>query len=189
MLPVFRVGFGLLALAAIVAQLVIHIQSGFSVVNFFSYFTNLSNLFAAMVLLFAWGDRVRAVSVVNMTVVGLVFGTLLRNADLGSLLPWVNIVLHMVMPCVVLLDWFLQPPRQKQGGRTLLICLIFPVLYLAYTMIRGATTGWYPYPFLNPATEGGAGGVAVYAVGIAITFLLTGLLLFALGNKLRSSRA
>ena len=51
MLTALRVGLATLALAAIGQQLVIHIGASYSVLNFFSYFTNLSNLFAAVVLL------------------------------------------------------------------------------------------------------------------------------------------
>jgi len=50
-------------------------------------------------------------------------------------------------------------------------------------LIRGGVTGWYPYPFLDPAKVGGYGGVAVYAIGIAATFLIAGWVLLALGNK------
>jgi len=50
-LVVFRLAVSLLVLAALSAQLVVHIRSGFSVVNYFSFFTNLSNLFAAVVML------------------------------------------------------------------------------------------------------------------------------------------
>ncbi|MCY7355432.1 MAG: Pr6Pr family membrane protein [Lysobacter sp.] len=121
----------------------------------------------------------------NMTVVGIVFAILLRDTDLGSLLPWVNVVLHYVMPCVVVLDWLLQPPRMKLGTRQLLSCQIFPAFYLAYVLIRGSMTGWYPYPFLDPGNVGGYGGVAVYAMGIAATFLISGWGLLTLGNKLR----
>jgi carbon starvation protein CstA len=46
-----RLFFGLLTLAAIATQLVIQIQRGLSVVNFFSFFTILSNLFAAVVMI------------------------------------------------------------------------------------------------------------------------------------------
>ncbi|MGH8676094.1 MAG: Pr6Pr family membrane protein, partial [Burkholderiales bacterium] len=97
-LPFLRLTFGLLALVAIGWQLTIQIQMGFSVVNFFSYFTNLSNLFAAAVLLLGAfqllarreasnsNDQIRAVSVANMALVGIVFAVLLRDVDLGSLL-------------------------------------------------------------------------------------------------------
>ena len=194
--PVLRLGFGLLALTAIGRQLAIQIELGFNVLNFFSYFTNLSNLFAAVVLipgasrLFTSStvrepsDRLRAVSAVNMTMVGIVFTILLRNVDLGSLLPWVNILLHYIMPCVVVLDWLLQPPRIKLDRKLILLCLIFPAIYLGYVLMRGSHVGWYPYPFLDPANVGGYGGVAVYAVGIAATFLISGWALLALGNRL-----
>jgi len=200
LLSVLRLLFGLVTLVAIGWQLAIHVRMGFDVVNFFSYFTNLSNLFAAFVLLrtaslfFAGrgtpdpGDRLRAVSVVNMAVVGIVFAVLLRNVDLGSLLPWINAWLHYVMPCAVVLDWLLlQPPRTKPDGRQLLLIQIFPVAYLVYVLVRGSGVGWYPYPFLDPANVGGYGGVAAYAVGIALTFFVGGWVLLTLGNRLKRS--
>ena len=190
-----RLFFGLLTLVAIGWQLTIHVRMGFDVVNFFSFFTNLSNLLAAIVLVLGarrlWrpastgpDEGLRAISAVNMVVVGIVFSLLLRDVDLGALRPWINTLLHHVMPCVVLLGWLLQPPRRRLGGRQLLWTLVFPMAYLVYTLVRGSRTGWYPYPFLNPAHVGGYGGVAVYAAGIALTFGLTGWGLLALGNRL-----
>ena len=196
LLSLLRLFFGLATLVAVGWQLSIHVRMGFNVVNFFSYFTNLSNLFAAFVLLLTAfrffsghatpgsSDRLRAVSTVNMAVVGIVFTLLLRHVDLGALLPWINTWLHYVMPCAVVLDWLLQPPRAKLGARQLLVIQIFPLAYLAYALVRG-TAGWYPYPFLNPANVGGYGGVAAYAVGIALTFFVGGWVLLALGNKLK----
>jgi uncharacterized membrane protein YidH (DUF202 family) len=194
-----RMSFGLLAVVAIVSQLAIQIELGFSIVNFFSYFTNLANIIAASVLILsAWralaghetmrlGDQVRAASVVYMAVVGIVFGVLLRDVDLGALLPWVNFVLHVLMPCVVVIDWFLLPPRRALAIRDLLLWLIVPVLYLVYVLIRGSLIHWYPYPFLNPGVSGGYLSVAVYIIGIALVFLLVGWVLLALG-KPRGSR-
>jgi hypothetical protein len=193
-----RLVLGALILVAVGCQLAIQLRLEQSVVNFFSYFTNLSNLFAAVVLLLG-GQRllksrgmldldaqVRALSVVNMTVVGIVFVALLRNVDLGSLLPWINVVLHYIMPCAVVLDWLLQPPRARLGTKHVLLCLIFPAFYLIYVLIRGAVVAWYPYPFLNPANVGGYGAVVPYAVGIAVTFLLAAWALIAVGNRLEA---
>ncbi len=56
---------------------------------------------------------------------------------------------------------------------------IFPLLYLAYTLIRGAIVGFYPYPFLNPAHTEGYFGVALYCVAILVIFLVLGWLLIA----------
>lgn len=197
MLTIARLFFAVLTLTAIGQQLMIHVAGSFSVVNFFSYFTNLSNLLAAFVLLLSvFGrtavsamsagvrDLIRYASVVNMTVVGLVFAALLRNVDLGALLPWVNFVLHYVMPVVIVLDWLLQPPAAKLQMKHLGIAFVFPALYLGYTVLRGASVGWYPYPFLNPANVGGYSGVALYAVGITVTFFIAAWVLLAVGNRL-----
>ena len=195
-----RLLFGLLALSAIGWQLGIHFRLGFSVVNFFSFFTNLSNLFAAAVLLLGAigffvnpqrlnaSTRIRYISTVNMAIVGIVFAVLLRDVDLGSLLPWINFVLHYVMPCVVVLDWLLAPPERRLRSADLMSALIFPVLYLGYVVLRGYSVNWYPYPFLNPVEVGGYGIVALYSLGIALTFLAAGGSLMFLGNYLGRSQ-
>src|SRR3954449_11268290 len=135
-----RLLFGLLALVALVAQLVVHIRHRFDVVNFFSYFTNLSNLFAAVVLLFgaaslvqhreltAARNIVRGAAVVAIAVVGIVFSVLLRDDDLGQLLPWVNFVLHYLMPVIVVADWLYLPPKETLGVRQIAFWLIYPLL-------------------------------------------------------------
>jgi hypothetical protein len=195
MLKLGRLLLALVIVAAIGQQLVLHVGASYSVLNFFSYFTNLSNLFAAFMLLLCVlarssesQDIARYVSAVNMAIVGLVFTVLLRNVDLGGLLPWVNFVLHYVMPVAVVLDWLLAPPASKLNARHALIALVFPAVYLLYVIARGANTGWYPYPFLNPANVGGYGVVAAYSLGIAIVFLITSWLLLVVGNRRASSR-
>jgi len=192
-----RMGLGLFAVVAIVRQLGIQIRLGFSVLNFFSYFTNLANMLAAGVLILGAGrtlvgsrttllcEGVRAASVVYMAVVGMVFGVLLRDVDLGSLLPWVNFVLHVLMPCAVVVDWLVMPPQRVFGNRDLLVWQIFPLLYLAYVLLRGSQVGWYPYPFLNPDAVGGYSNVVAYIIGIAAVFMLVGWALAVLGNRRR----
>ena len=196
---VIRTAFAALALVAIGRQLVLHVGASYSPLNFFSYFTNLSNLIAALVLLLLAfvgslaSNRlmvlIRFVSAANMTVVGLVFAVLLRDVELGGLLPWINFVLHYVMPVVVLLDWLLNPPAMPLRWNSLLLALVFPAIYLVYVVLRGMAIGWYPYPFLNPANVGGYAGVALYALGIAVTFVVAGGLLLALGNRLSAARS
>jgi len=153
-----RLFFGLLTLTAITTQLVVHIQHGYSIVNFFSYFTNTSNIFAASVLLIGafslithreptmTNAIIRGTSVVCMTIVGIVFSILLRDEDVGTLLPWVNIVVHYLMPVVIVLDWLYQPPKTKLALKQTGYWLIVPLVYSVYSIIRGAIVGWYPYP-------------------------------------------
>lgn len=191
-----RFVFGVVTLIAVGTQLGIHLGEGYDVVNFFSYFTNLSNIFAAAVLLvesvLTWRGKeggpawalLRSVSVVCMALVGVVFNTLLRDVDLGSLLPWINTWLHYVMPVAVVADWLIQPPRHSIALKRVGVAALFPLAYLAYSLIRGAAINWYPYPFLNPA-NGGYGTVAVTCVFIAVGFIAMTLLILFLGNKLR----
>lgn len=181
---------------AVAAQLGVHITNKLDVVNFFSFFTNLSNIFAYVVLLVGavylalrrdptpLEDNIRGTATVCMAIVGIVFSLLLRNEDLGSLLPWVNAVVHFIMPVVVVADWILVPPKSRITPRQVVFWLIFPLLYLVYTLTRGAITHWYPYPFLNPDKVGGAGGVAGYCIAIFVGFLVFGVLFMYIGNRL-----
>ncbi len=66
----------------------------------------------------------------------------------------------------------------------MLLCQVFPLVYLAYVMTRGGVISWYPYPFLNPALVGGYGGVTVYVLGIVLVFFVGSWLLLILSNKL-----
>ena len=188
--------FAAVTLIAVGTQLGIHISNGFSVLNFFSYFTNLSNIFAAVVLLvesvLTWRGKtlgpswqlLRGISVVCMALVGIVFSALLRDVDLGALLPWINTWLHYVMPVMIVADWLIQSPRHPISLRKLWLALLFPLVYLAYSLIRGAAIGWYAYPFLNPSS-GGYGPVAIICVIVSVAFVVTSAVLFWLANKLR----
>lgn len=187
--------FGLLVLIAIGVQLSIHVGLQYTVVNFFSYYTNLANLLAAGVFIAgairnirgahatALAEQLRFMAAINMVIVGIVFSILLRNVDLGSLLPWINTLLHYVMPVIVLLDWIIAPPQIKLSARDLTGVLVFPIVYLAYTLIRGSNNNWYPYPFLNPVNVGGYSIVGLYALAITVVFVLAGFALMTIGNR------
>ncbi len=188
--------FGALTLVAVGTQFGIHLNHGFSVLNFFSYFTNLSNIFAAVVLIVEsvltwrgkelgpWWQILRCISVVCMALVGIVYVSLLRDVDLGALLPWINSWLHYIMPVVLVADWLIQPPRRSIPLSGLGVAVLFPLVYLAYSLTRGAVIDWYAYPFLNPV-NGGYGTVVVTCVVIAVAFLIASAVLIMLGNKLR----
>jgi len=62
-----------------------------------------------------------------------------------------------------------------------LLGLIWPVVWLTYTLVVGAMTGWYPYFFLD-LRESGAETVALYCVAILILLLAVSCL-FWLGDR------
>ena len=193
-----RIGFVVLTIAAIVGQLSASWDlPTFKVTNFFSFFTIQSNILAAAVLLagailaFKGRDRsetwdlVHGAAVAYMTTTGIVFAALLSGLpdDLDLTEPWVNFVLHQLMPVVVVLDWLISPPHNRLTIRKAMVWMIYPLAYCVYSLIRGPIADWYPYPFLNPDETGGYVGVAAYAVGIAVLFVGIIWFVVTLGNK------
>ena len=160
------------------------------IVNFFSFFTILSNALAAITLLIGawfslrgavepdWYTFVRAAIVTYMTTTLVVYNLLLReiSLDQATTVPWSNEILHVWAPLYLLLDWIFAPGRGRVPWSRFWWIAAFPIAWVVYTMIRGAVVGWYPYPFLDPAVEPGVGlgGVAVYVIAIASFILLIG---------------
>lgn len=46
---------------------------------------------------------------------------------------------------------------------------VYPLVWVAVVLVRGATDGWFPDPFLDPATGYGAIGAYVVAIAVAVT--------------------
>jgi hypothetical protein len=178
----------LLVLSAEV-YLVVVLGDRFRLVNHLSYFTVLSNLFAACVaLLGVWrpvSAQIRGAAALYMTTTGIVYALLLRGVDVQTP-AYANWVLHVVVPILVLAEWLLKPERTTRAW----LWLAFPLAYLTYTLVRGPIVDWYPYPFLDPRTHG-SGDVLLSSVFVAVVI---GALAYAVswaGTKLaqRSSAA
>lgn len=185
---------------AVAVQLRVSVSKDYGIVNFFSYFTNLSNIFGSLVFIVGavlllrtpsrdLDPRWRGAAVVYLVLVGVVFNVLLRDTDLGDLKPWVNGVVHVLMPVAVLLDWLVWSPGRRLASRWVGIWLAAPAVYVAYSLVRGAVTGFYPYPFFDPAETGGYAGVAAYCVAMLVGFLLMSLLVRRVGGVRRLSPA
>lgn len=198
LVSVCRMIFALLTLTTIVL-LYFRTSRGvdFSTINFFSYFTNLSNIFACLVFLVGsfhgfknlslvenfQFESLRGAAVVCMILVGSVFNTLLTNVDLGPLEPWMNLIVHQLMPLVVVLDWILVPPAHQLKLNHIFWWVLPAALYATYSLIRGSMIGWYPYPFFNPVLVGGAVGVAIYCAGMFAALILIAYGVLKIGNR------
>lgn len=135
----YRLVLGLLALVAVLTQFSAGAQSPtFQAANFFSFFTIQSNILAALVLLIAaWGAMknkwstnftlMRGAATLYMATTGIVYILLLagHEATLQTTIPWVNIVLHYIMPVAVLLDWFIDRPPLAIPFQRALLWLLF----------------------------------------------------------------
>ncbi len=197
-LALFRLALAGITLLAVGYQLADLADKGTLVpLNFFSYFTIQSNLIAAAVFLVGaarwrsessrrW-DLVRGGAVVYMTVTLVVFALLLSNTDVDTAVSWVNTVVHQLMPIAVIVDWLIDPPRNRISFRDSLVWLVYPLAWTAYSLIRGAIAGWYPYPFLDPA-NGGYGAVGLYVVAILAFGTALCWLVSWIGNSLGQPR-
>jgi hypothetical protein len=204
-IAVVRVLFAALGIAAIVAQLDRSVENwhktgmsvAFGVTNFFSFFPIDSNVGTIVVLLIGaifvfakkddphWYTVFRAIVVTYMFVTGVVYNLLLRGVELpqGTTVEWSNEVLHVVACAYIVLDWFIAPGRVPLNWRSLRAIVVFPLVWVVYTMIRAPfTTGltlnhkaFYPYPFLDPSlAHEGWFSVAFYILLITGVVLGTG---------------
>jgi hypothetical protein len=176
LIAIVRLGTAALIAAAVTTLLVDLVRRDGSVINLLSFFTIDSNLIAMATLLaggrMAAAGRssqpivfLRGCATLYMTITGVVYVLLLRNVDVQVPFEWANVVLHYIAPVVMVVDWaVLERPAVDVRGA--LGWLVFPIVWLGYTLVRGEVVGWYPYPFLD-VREHGYAGVAATALGVA----------------------
>jgi hypothetical protein len=131
-------------------------------INFFSYFTIVSNILVALALTLPWlapGSRagrffmlpsVRTAIAAYIIIVAVVYHTMLSR--LYHPQGWrlvCDIILHYVMPPLFVLDWALFVDKRGLSWKLSLHSFALPAVYLVWTALHGAFAGFYPYPFLN----------------------------------------
>jgi len=167
-------------------------RAAVSTVRFFSYFTILSNIAVGLVLaapalapgsrLALWARRAgtRVAAGVYIAVTGAIYHWLL--AGLWDPKGWqlvADTLLHTAAPLLYLADLLAFPPREAARWSQAWKALAFPAAFGAWTLLHGAISGFYPYPFLDVAKRGYPAVlvtmVAMSAGFYALTLLLTGL--------------
>lgn len=178
----YRIIFGLYIVGTMLFDIFYGLSNvaGFNIVNYFSYFTTLSTVLATVTLLVVGLYKdiplLRLGATTFMTITCIVYFLLLRNEPV--VLMWVNVSFHYLLPAVMVFDWFYNRSRQYISPRRALVVLAFPLVYVAYSLIRGALTDWYPYFFIDVADLGypialrNAVGILVAMSIVAILFSL-----------------
>ena len=174
------------------------------IVNFFSFFTVLSNITVAVTtgLLAVRLDRrstllrtLRLDGLVAIAVTGVVFH--LTLSDLQELTGWnafADFVLHTLSPILAVLGWLIFGPRGALSRRIVVLAVIGPVIWIAYALVRGANVqdrfgdDYYPYPFMD-VQEHGYPVVLVNVSIVAVLFLAISFGALALDRRLRGVRA
>ncbi len=156
---------------------------------YLAYFTVLSNLLVASVAAIAARRsdggrdlRWRGCAVTAIVLVGLGYHFLLRNIWVPTGLDWLsNALLHYAVPLAALAWWLLLPPRRHIAPTAPLRWLQWPLFYAVYALVRGAITGFYPYPFIDVPTLG-ITRTLIHCVGLGMVFLALAYLLRALAR-------
>ncbi len=153
---------------AVLAWIALIIQLGFMIthapesvtysaviVNYFSYFTIVSNLLVACSLTFV-NNRYFATNTthgaitVYITIVSLVYFLFLRDLlDPQGWLLVADILMHYIIPVTYVMHWGFVVEKGDFNWFDSVRWLKIPFLYLLFVIIRGLLTEIYPYPFLN----------------------------------------
>jgi hypothetical protein len=134
-----------------------------AVVNYFSFFTNLTNLLVALVLTlslkttpsnastFACRPTVQSATAVYIVIVGIVYSLALRNLWAPEGLQKIaDVILHDAIPLLYLLYWLIFVRKNNHNNdksknslrfRHVSAWLVYPALYLIYSLVRGTITG------------------------------------------------
>ena len=167
------------------------------VIDFLSYFTIWSNIVVAVVMtmLAASPTRVttlrrvlRLDALIMIVVTGLVYAVVL--APLYHPTGWsavANSGLHQLTPLLTVLVWLVFGPRGWLDLRLVLPSLVIPLVWLVYTLLRGAVISAYPYPFIDVVPLG-YGRVAVNVVGVLVLGIVVALAVVGL-DRLLSRRS
>ncbi|MBD3749113.1 MAG: Pr6Pr family membrane protein [Sphingobacteriales bacterium] len=135
---------------------------GLALLKFFSYFTIMTNILVAVcftVLYLHSGSKwnswfskpaVLTATTVYILIVGAVYNLVLRASNhpqgIGIL---ADELLHSVMPLYFLFFWIKYVPKGNLSYQNAKSWLVYPGLYLIYTIIKGLFVHQYPYFFMD----------------------------------------
>jgi hypothetical protein len=173
---------------------------GETTIRFFSFFTILTNSLVA--IYFTWWillHKKENPSMLNkpgtltaltvyITIVGLVYQVLLRPIwEPTGIQLVVDELLHSVIPLAVIVCWYLFEDKSLVSYRQIPQWLIYPLIYLAYILIRGNGSGFYPYPFVDVGSLG-LSKVLINAMGLMVLFVGISALYIKVGKSVRRNQ-
>lgn len=167
---------------------------GETIVRYFSFFTILTNLLVAMCFTFLllnsksrFGNffstpKSLTATTVYILIVGAVYNAILRFLwEPQGLQLIVDEILHTVIPLLCIIFWWKYVKPKPSKWKDAFPWLIYPLVYIFLVLIRGAISGFYPYPFIDVNTIGYA-RVFINSGILAACFLFFSFLFIAIGR-------
>ena len=147
-------------------------------IDYLSYFTNTTAILATAVAILALARPASSLAqagaitatAVYILVVAVTYQWLLRSETHG-LHTVANVALHQVMPVLVIALWLLTP-KAGLSFRQPLAWLVYPAVYMAWILARGAVIHRYPYFFADVDKLGYPRTLLNGAVFLAVFYLL-----------------
>ena len=174
---------------------VVHVPG--TLLRFFAFFTIDTNIIVAVCFSFIFlGSKTRlgrffskastvTAITVYITIVGIVYNVILRSEwDPQGMQKIVDELLHSVIPALFIIFWLVFVPIEQLKWKNAFPWLIYPVVYMAYAIIHGAITKFYPYPFVD-VNKLGYNKALLNAGGVLLIILLLSLSLIATGKLMR----
>jgi hypothetical protein len=170
-------------------------------IRMLAFFTMLTNILVALAMTLPWlapeskwgaffsRPSVRTAIASYIIVVSAVYYTVLQklwNPEGWQLVA--DTIEHCVTPALYILDWLVFVPKGILQSRSISWWLIFPVGYAFYSLIHGAVTGYYPYPFLD-VTKLGYERVLVNMAVLTAAFAFLDLVLVGIDRMLGAVEA
>lgn len=171
------------------------------IVRFFSYFTILTNIIVAVTLTaigffprqklgrFVSSPTFQAAAASYISIVGLVYSLFLRSVWTPE--GWNAVadhLLHDVMPLAFVIYWLIFAPKYSVGWGDPFKWLVYPLIYIGYSLVRGAFASWYPYWFVD-VTQLGYTTALTNTFFVLIGFILIGFIYTAIARLMAPASA
>ncbi|WP_435748532.1 Pr6Pr family membrane protein [Microbacterium sp. PMB16] len=124
------------------------------------------------------GAVMMAITVTMLIYLVVLVPTRVADGD-GDIFSLTDTLIHVVTPCLLILDWLLFVPKGAFRWADPLRWTLIPYAYLAFAFAFGAVGGEftpgqkYPYPFMNVDALG-IGGVALWLVALTVALIVVG---------------
>lgn len=161
-------------------------------VRFFSFFTITTNtivFLCSALLLFGGKSKANVffrkcttltAITVYILIVGIIFNLLLRpTLHLEGHHLIVSEIFHTVVPILFFVFWLFFVSPEKISFRVISYWLIYPIIYIIYTLFHGLATEFYPYPFID-ATKLGFEIAILNGFFVLLSFVILSIILISI---------
>lgn len=204
LLSTLRLAIGIGLIGSVIWQVTDRLANNvFRPFEYFAYFSIVTAIFAGLFFIITgfglllkiedtkWVEITRLSFTVALIVVSVVYHALLADAAndvrdgdyVWPVLP--NEIIHTYAPILAALEYLISIRAFRIRLRAFLWVAVFPLTWLVLSIVRGTTTNWWPYWFLDPNGEAGLGGMLTYIGAITLFFLTLGIMVLGVKRLLQ----